>query len=206
MLKQQDWIDLLAKKLVCSKKEAKEYFDCIFDFIKEQISPDEIVKISNFGVFKLRKAMAKEQTNLSTGNIEIIPEHYVITFKPYFEIEAKPQSIAVGDDEVLQFTPSIYEQEELDVEEIEIDPDTLINNNNNVNIDETIDDIEWIYNNNTYKTNDLKKILLVKTNLNRNDIEASLTIIIDNINKLVPTNKKVNVIEKNDTFNFEFNK
>ena len=54
--------------------------------MREQISPEEAIKIQGFGVLKLRKTAAKEQINLVTGQAEIVPEHYAVTFKPYFEI------------------------------------------------------------------------------------------------------------------------
>ena len=113
MLKQKDWIEILVKKLGCTKKDAKEYYDCVFDYVREQISPTEAVKISSFGVFKLRKTMAKEQINLVTGMAEIVPEHYVITFKPYFEIEPKPEAIVIADTEEVNpiETPEVVNEE-----------------------------------------------------------------------------------------------
>ena len=85
MLKQKEWIDVIVAKTGCTKKEAKVFYDCVFDYMKEQISPEEAIKIQGFGVLKLRKTAAKEQINLITGKPEIVPEHNVVTFKPYFE-------------------------------------------------------------------------------------------------------------------------
>lgn len=69
MLKQKDWVNVLVEKLSCSKKDAKEYYDLVFDNLKNTISPTENIKISGFGVMKLRKTMPKEQINLVTGNV-----------------------------------------------------------------------------------------------------------------------------------------
>ena len=95
MLKQKDWVNVLVEKLSCSKKDAKEYYDLVFDNLKNTISPTENIKISGFGVMKLRKTMPKEQINLVTGNVETVPEHNVITFKPYFALQPKPTAIEV---------------------------------------------------------------------------------------------------------------
>ena len=102
MLKQKEWIDVIVTKTGCTKKDAKLIFDCAFDYIREQISEEEPIKIQGFGVFKLRKTAAKEQINLITGQPEIVPEHGVVTFKPQFEIDPKPEAIEVEDEEVIE--------------------------------------------------------------------------------------------------------
>lgn len=99
MLKQKEWLDVIVAKTGCTRKEAKLYYDVVFDYIREQISPEELVKIAGLGVFKLRKTADKEQINLITGQPEIVPAHYVVTFRPYFEIDPKPEAIEVEEDE-----------------------------------------------------------------------------------------------------------
>ena len=98
MLKQKEWIEVIVEKTGCSKKEAKAMYDCVFDYMREQISPEELIKISGFGVLKLRKTAPKEQINLVTGKAEIVPEHNVVTFRPYFEIDPKPEPIEMEDE------------------------------------------------------------------------------------------------------------
>ena len=121
MLKQKEWIDVIVTKTGCTKKEAKLIYDCMFEYIKEQISEETPIKIPGFGVFKLRKTAAKEQINLITGQPEIVPEHHVATFKPYFEIDPKPEAIEVEDEEVIEEVnveqPVVVEVEEEVVEE-----------------------------------------------------------------------------------------
>ena len=127
MLKQKEWIDVIVAKTGCTKKEAKVFYDCVFDYMREQISPEEVIKISGFGVLKLRKTAAKEQINLVTGKAEIVPEHNVVTFKPYFEIDPKPEAIDVEDDYVTEENTEVdvvvpvvdVEEENEDVEESE---------------------------------------------------------------------------------------
>ena len=134
MLKQKEWIEVIVAKTGCTKKDAKMFYDCVFDYMREQISPEELIKISGFGVLKLRKTAAKEQINLVTGRPEIVPEHYVITFRPYFEIDPKPEAIEVEDEDlvveeapVVEETPVVEEEvveeveaeEEVETEEVE---------------------------------------------------------------------------------------
>ena len=99
MLKQKEWIDIIVAKTNCSKKEAKLYYDAVFAGIKEGLVANETIKIAGLGIFKLRKTAAKEQINLVTKQAEIVPEHNVITFKPYFEIDPKPEAIEIESDE-----------------------------------------------------------------------------------------------------------
>ena len=99
MLKQKEWLDVIVAKTGCSRKEAKLFYDVVFDNIREQLNPEEQVKIAGLGVFKLRKTADKEQINLITGQPEIVPAHYVVTFRPYFEIDPKPEAIEVEEDE-----------------------------------------------------------------------------------------------------------
>lgn len=98
MLKQNEWLDVIVAKTGCTKKEAKLFYDVVFDYMREQISPEEVVKIAGLGVFKLRKTADKEQINLITGQAEIVPSHYAVTFRPYFEIDPKPEAIEVEED------------------------------------------------------------------------------------------------------------
>lgn len=218
MLKQKDWIEILVKKLGCTKKDAKEYYDCVFDYVREQISPTEAVKISSFGVFKLRKTMAKEQINLVTGMAEIVPEHYVITFKPYFEIEPKPEAIVIADTEEVNpiETPEVVNEEVIE-EEVVVEEETAEETpvEEEVAVEEeaveekveetTTDDLEWVYEGNTYTTKDIRKVLIVKTNLSEVDVDASLDVIIENVKKL-GSNKTVRITEDKAKFNFEFDK
>ena len=130
MLKQKEWIDVIVTKTGCTKKEAKLIYDCMFEYIKEQISEETPIKIPGFGVFKLRKTATKEQINLITGQPEIVPEHHVATFKPYFEIDPKPEAIEVEDEEVIEEVnveqPVVVEVEEEVVEEEEVEETPVV--------------------------------------------------------------------------------
>ena len=117
MLKQKEWIDVIVTKTGCTKKEAKLIYDCMFEYIKEQISEDSPIKLQGLGVFKLRKTAAKEQINLVTGQAEIVPEHYAVTFKPYFEIDPKPEAIEVEDEEVIEVVEEVIPAVEEEVVE-----------------------------------------------------------------------------------------
>ena len=162
--------------------------------------------------------MAKEQINLVTGMAEIVPEHYVITFKPYFEIEPKPEAIVIADTEEVNpiETPEVV-NEEVTEEEVVVEEETAEETpvEEEVAVEEeaveekveetTTDDLEWVYEGNTYTTKDIRKVLIVKTNLSEVDVDASLDVIIENVKKL-GSNKTVRITEDKAKYNIEFYK
>ncbi len=212
MLKQKEWIDIIVAKTGCTKKEAKIFYDCVFDYMREQISPEETIKISGFGVLKLRKTAAKEQINLVTGQPEIVPEHNVVTFRPYFEIDPKPEPIEVEDEDVIapvednvfdanEVTEDVAEEvvdepvneEEKEVEEVA--PETV-----NAVVEEEEDGYSWLYEGNACTTNNIKQVLKQKTQLSDEDILASLNVVKENMKK---TGKNTcEVKEEKETFDF----
>ena len=211
MLKQKEWIDVIVAKTGCTKKDAKMFYDCVFDYMREQISPEELIKISGFGVLKLRKTAAKEQINLVTGRPEIVPEHYVVTFRPYFEIDPKPEAIEVEDEDlvveeapVVEETPVVEEEvvEEV-VEEVEAEEAPVEEVVEEAPVAEEApveDDYTWIFEGNNCTTCDIRKLLGEKTSLDEADIAAAIHVVKENMKK---AGKKVcDVKEDNESFDF----
>ena len=219
MLKQKEWIEVIVAKTGCTKKDAKMFYDCVFDYMREQISPEELIKISGFGVLKLRKTAAKEQINLVTGRPEIVPEHYVITFRPYFEIDPKPEAIEVEDEDlvveeapVVEETPVVEEEvveeveaeEEVETEEVEDEEAPVEEEVEEAPVAEEApveeDDYTWIFEGNNCTTCDIRKLLGEKTSLDEADIAAAIHVVKENMKK---AGKKVcDVKEDNESFDF----
>ena len=219
MLKQKEWIEVIVAKTGCTKKDAKMFYDCVFDYMREQISPEELIKISGFGVLKLRKTAAKEQINLVTGRPEIVPEHYVITFRPYFEIDPKPEAIEVEDEDlvveeapVVEETPVVEEEvveeveaeEEVETEEVEAEEAPVEEEVEEAPVAEEApveeDDYTWIFEGNNCTTCDIRKLLGEKTSLDEADIAAAIHVVKENMKK---AGKKVcDVKEDKESFDF----
>ena len=209
MLKQKEWIEVIVAKTGCTKKDAKMFYDCVFDYMREQISPEELIKISGFGVLKLRKTAAKEQINLVTGRPEIVPEHYVITFRPYFEIDPKPEAIEVEDEDlvveeapVVEETPVVEEEvvEEVEAEEVEAEEAPVEEAPVAEEAPVEEDDYTWIFEGNNCTTCDIRKLLGEKTSLDEADIAAAIHVVKENMKK---AGKKVcDVKEDNESFDF----
>lgn len=186
MLKQKEWIEIIVAKTGCTKKEAKVYYDCVFDYIREQISPEESVKISGLGVFKLRKTAAKEQVNLVTQQVEIVPEHNVVVFRPYFEIDPKPEPIEVEDDDVVT---------QVDVE--------VKDNKEEVVAEVPSDGLAWVLNGETLTTDKVIEALKAKTNLSEENVAKSVEIIKEKMMKAERTT--CTITEKEGSFDFIIN-
>ena len=214
MLKQKEWIDVIVTKTGCTKKDAKLIFDCAFDYIREQISEEEPIKTQGFGVFKLRKTAAKEQINLITGQPEIVPEHYAVTFKPYFEIDPKPEAIEVEDEEVeeiVEVAPAIEEKvEEAPVEE-QADEAPVAEEEVVEEIVEEIPVVEevveekpdnyvWVYGNDELTTQQVIELIQGKTALAKEEIVSALDVVKANMEKVSKTT--CDVKETDESFDF----
>lgn len=78
----QDIIDLLAKKSGLTKKEADAFFREFLDVIVANVFDEELVKIKNFGTFKLTKVNSRESIDVNTGEKIEIPSHFKLSFLP----------------------------------------------------------------------------------------------------------------------------
>ena len=219
MLKQKEWIDVIVTKTGCTKKDATLIFDCVFDYIREQISEEEPIKIQGFGVFKLRKTAAKEQINLITGQPEIVPEHGVVTFKPQFEIDPKPEAIEVEDEEVIEevvetVVEPIHAEEEV-VEEVQEEVQeevveeevAVVEEVKEEVVEEEVqqveevkeevvekveeDNVTWVYGKETLTTAQLAEVLKEKTSLSSEEIVSSLNVVKANMERVGKTTCEV---------------
>ena len=60
-------IDLLAERLNTKKAEVKEIVESVFDCITEELVSGNAVRIVGFGVFEVRRRIAREGRNPQTG-------------------------------------------------------------------------------------------------------------------------------------------
>lgn len=68
----KDLAELVASKVDCTKKDANEVVNAIFDTITETIKKGEVADISGFGKFVLKERKARTGVNPATGaKIEI---------------------------------------------------------------------------------------------------------------------------------------
>lgn len=75
-------ISALHSKLGCSKEEAQNIFDAIFETIKSTLEKGETVKLPGFGRFDVRSKRSRVGRNPKTGETIEVTARRVLTFKP----------------------------------------------------------------------------------------------------------------------------
>lgn len=70
-----------------TQKQIKEIVRLTFESIMNNLMTDGRVEFRRFGVFEVRKRMARTCKNPKTGSILQIPERFVVVFKPSSEME-----------------------------------------------------------------------------------------------------------------------
>lgn len=156
----QDIVVLLAKKAGTTQKDADRFYRELFQLILDCIYENDIVKIKDFGTFKLVSISSRESVDVNTGEKIEIPAHFRLSFAPdksLKELVNKPfaqfESVVLDDDITAlsdeddedDLDDEILEEEDRPVfNEIEI-PETELLISENINIpvlDKTGDDIQ----------------------------------------------------------------
>ncbi len=84
-----DLVNYIFEKIGLPKTEIQKIVDTLFETLKEGLVEDEIVKISGFGVFTVRKKGSRMGRNpKSMEPVEIKPRR-VVTFKPSDKLKEK---------------------------------------------------------------------------------------------------------------------
>lgn len=78
----QDLIEILSKKVGCSKKEAAHCLNVLLEGIKKALSQGKDVVLTGFGTFTVVKRKARTGRNPQTGEKIKIPARKVPRFKP----------------------------------------------------------------------------------------------------------------------------
>jgi len=77
----EDLIEVLAKKVCCSKEEAVDCLNTVLDEIKGSLAKGKDVILTGFGTFKVSKRKARIGRNPQTGATLKIPAKTVPRFK-----------------------------------------------------------------------------------------------------------------------------
>ena len=78
----QEIIDLIASKALISKRAAEEFIKMMIATIEEALLAGDIVKIKNFGTFKLQWNEPRKSVNVQTGEEIILDGYHKVTFIP----------------------------------------------------------------------------------------------------------------------------
>lgn len=83
----QDLIEALAKKAVCTKKEAAKALSVLLEEITKSLKAGKDVVLTGFGTFKVAKRKARTGRNPQTGATIKIPARKVVRFKVGAELK-----------------------------------------------------------------------------------------------------------------------
>ena len=78
--------DLMFEKVGLNKREAKDMVESFFEEIRIALERGEMVKLSGFGNFQLRKKPQRPGRNPKTGAGVVVPAKRVPHFKPGKEL------------------------------------------------------------------------------------------------------------------------
>lgn len=121
----QDLIDSLSLLNIVSKEETEKFILTLFSTIELGLTTDELVKIKDFGTFKLTLIQERESVDVNTQEKIVIPSHRRVSFipaqtlkslvnKPFAHFETTPLNEGIILDKVEQEDTSNDEEKEDD--------------------------------------------------------------------------------------------
>ena len=81
-LSSQEIVDLVAAKASVSKRAAEEFLKVMISTIEEALLAGDVVKIKNFGTFKLQWNEPRKSVNVQTGEDIILSGYHKVSFTP----------------------------------------------------------------------------------------------------------------------------
>jgi nucleoid DNA-binding protein len=82
-----DLIEAVAKN-TCTKKEAQDAVEGVFDAIRASLKKQDPVAISGFGTFKVKQTKARQGRNPKTGETIQIPAKKKVAFRASKELKS----------------------------------------------------------------------------------------------------------------------
>lgn len=162
----QEIIDLVASKASVSKRAAEEFLKVMIASIEEALLAGEVVKIKNFGTFKLQWNEPRKSVNVQTGAEIMLAGYYKVGFtpdaslreqvnEPFAHLEPVELDVEINDDEKIEeseqgldplrlFTEQASEIKDLisEIQALSVNPKSVISER--LNNHEDINSIEKI--------------------------------------------------------------
>ena len=84
-----DIVDRIHETVSCTKKDAVELVELVFETLKETLERGEKIKIAGFGNFIVKAKADRRGRNPQTGEEITISSRNVLTFKPSVILKTK---------------------------------------------------------------------------------------------------------------------
>ena len=82
-------VKAISEEIGLPQLKTTEIVQKTFDAIVETLVADGRIELRNFGVFEVKKRAARKARNPRTGDKVMVPERFVVTFKPGREMEQR---------------------------------------------------------------------------------------------------------------------
>ncbi|MGB9711467.1 MAG: integration host factor subunit alpha [Thermodesulfovibrio sp.] len=86
-----DLINFIFERVGLPKTEIQKIVETVFETIKEALKEEEVVKISGFGVFTVRRKGSRIGRNPKTMQTVEIKSRKVVTFRPSEQLKQRIQ-------------------------------------------------------------------------------------------------------------------
>ncbi|QDV81918.1 HU family DNA-binding protein [Stieleria sp.] len=98
----KDIVRTISDEVGLTQQQTKKIVQKTFDSIIETLVREGRIELRNFGVFEVKPRAARRARNPRTGDEVIVPEKYVVTFKPgkYMEVRVQDAELDVHHDEL----------------------------------------------------------------------------------------------------------
>lgn len=93
----KDIVRTIAEKLDLPQLRTREFVQLTFDALIEALVREKRVELRNFGVFQIKKRVARMARNPRTGEQVPVRAKNVVTFKPGKEMEARVREVVWDD-------------------------------------------------------------------------------------------------------------
>ncbi len=90
-------VKTISEEIGLTQLKTKEIVQKTFDAIVETLVSEGRIELRNFGVFEVKKRAARKARNPRTGDKVLVPEKYVVTFKPGKEMEARVRQMELDE-------------------------------------------------------------------------------------------------------------
>ena len=84
----------ISEEIGLTQLQTKEIVQKTFDAIVEALVAEHRIELRNFGVFEVKRRAPRQARNPRTGDKVLVPEKYVVTFKPGKELERQAAAAA----------------------------------------------------------------------------------------------------------------
>ncbi len=83
----------ISEEIGLTQLQTKEIVQKTFDAIVETLVTEKRIELRNFGVFEVKRRAPRKARNPRTGEKVLVPEKFVVTFKPGKEMEERVREL-----------------------------------------------------------------------------------------------------------------